>query len=124
MCARLGIFDGPNDATSVAAMKTWNINIVRIPLNEDCWLGINGVAAAYSGAAYQNAVTSFVSLLHANGMYAELSLMWGAPGTYSATYQPGGPDEDHSPAMWQRMASTFKNDPNVILAPWGETTTG
>ena len=39
-----------------------------------------------------------------------------------ATYQPNAPDEDHSPAMWTSMAATFKNDPNVILAPWGETT--
>jgi endoglucanase len=25
--------------------------------------------------------------------------------------------------MWSSMAATFKSDPNVILAPWGETTT-
>ena len=30
-----GIFDGPNDATSVAAMAAWHINAVRVPLNED-----------------------------------------------------------------------------------------
>ena len=24
------------------AMKTWNINTVRLPLNESCWLGLNG----------------------------------------------------------------------------------
>src|SRR5581483_10105050 len=58
------------------------------------------------------------------GMYAEISLMWGAPGTYQATYQPDAPDRDHSPAMWTSMAQTFKNDSNVILAPWGETTVG
>jgi hypothetical protein len=119
-----GIFDGPNDATSVSAIASWNVNIVRVPLNEDCWLNINGVSAAYGGANYINAVVNYVNLLHAHGMYAELSLMWGAPGTYQATYQPGGPDEDHSPAFWSSLASTFRNDPNVILAPWGETTTG
>lgn len=26
--------------------------------------------------------------------------------------------------MWSSVAATFKNDPNVILAPWGETTVG
>ncbi len=119
-----GIFDGPSDAASVAAMAAWHINMVRIGLNEDCWLGINGVSAAYSGQNYINAIVNYVNLLHQHGMYAELSLMWGAPGTYQATYQPGGPDEDHSPAMWTSMAQTFKNDPNVILAPWGETITG
>src|SRR5580765_5032834 len=38
-----GIFDGPVDGPSIAAMKTWKPQIVRVPLNEDCWLGINGV---------------------------------------------------------------------------------
>ena len=53
-------------------------------------------------------------------MYAELSLMWAAPGTTKATYQPSAPDADHSPAFWSSLAKTFKSDPNVILAPWGE----
>jgi endoglucanase len=116
-----GMFDGPNDAPSVAAMAAWHINIVRVPLNEDCWLGINGVNPAYSGANYINAVVNYVNLLHSYGIYAELSLMFGAPGTAQATFQNGAPDQDHSPAMWASMAQTFKNDPNVILAPWSET---
>jgi hypothetical protein len=116
-----GIFDGPSDAASVAAMASWHVNVVRVPLNEDCWLGINGVAPSYSGANYRSAVVNYVNLLHANGMYAELSLIWAAPGTYQATYQSGSPDEDHSPAMWASMATTFAGDANVILAPWGET---
>jgi len=117
-----GIFDGPNDAASVAAIASWHSNIVRVPLNEDCWLGINGVNPQYGGVNYQNAIINYVQLLHQYGMYAELSLMWGAPGTNKATYQPSAPDEDHSPALWASLASAFRNDPNVILAPWGETT--
>lgn len=31
-----GIFDGPSDATSIAAMAAWHTNAVRVPLNEDC----------------------------------------------------------------------------------------
>jgi Cellulase (glycosyl hydrolase family 5) len=116
-----GIFDGPSDAASVKAMASWHVNAVRIPLNEDCWLGISGVKAAYAGARYRQEIVDYVRLLHAQGMYAELSLMWAAPGSFKATYQPGAPDRDHSPAMWASMAKTFKNDPNVVLAPWGET---
>src|SRR5437660_11754841 len=74
-----GIFDGPNDAASVAAMATWHINAVRVPLNEDCWLNINGVSAAYGGATYQAAIRSYVSLLHQYGLYAVLELHWNAP---------------------------------------------
>jgi hypothetical protein len=119
-----GIFDGPSDAASVAAIAGWHANVVRIPLNEDCWLDINGVDPAYAGARYRDAILSYVALLHRYGMYAELSLIWAAPGSYQATYQPDAPDEDHSPAMWSSMAATFKSDPDVILAPWGETTVG
>ena len=34
-----GIWDGPVDQASVDAMKAWNIHAVRVPLNEECWLG-------------------------------------------------------------------------------------
>src|SRR5919206_60601 len=73
-----GIFDGPSDDASIQALKSWNINVVHLGLNEDCILGINGVAAAYSGANYMNAVVSYVNALHAQGLYAEVSLMWAA----------------------------------------------
>ena len=35
-------FDGSTGPTSINAMLTWNMNTVRLPLNEHCWLGING----------------------------------------------------------------------------------
>jgi len=116
-----GIFDGPNNAASVRAMASWHVNAVRIPINEDCWLGINGVKPAYSGRNYRRAIVNYVRLLRRFGMYPELSLMWGAPGTSRATYQPGAPDKDHSPALWKSLAATFKHNRNVVLAPWGET---
>lgn len=116
-----GIFDGPNTAASVQAMAAWHMNFVRVPLNEDCWLGINGVKPAYGGRAYRQAIVNYVRLLHSYGMYVELSLIWAAPGHYRATYQAGAPDENHAPAAWASLASTFKHDHNVLLAPWGET---
>jgi hypothetical protein len=119
-----GIFDGPSDAASVQAIASWKSNTVRVLLNEDCWLNINGINQQYAGANYQNAIINYVNLLHSYGMYAEISLIWAAPGTNKATYQPPAPDADHSPALWSSMAAAFKNDPNVILAPWGETTVG
>src|SRR5438309_325049 len=43
MCVQSGnIFDGPSDAASIQAIAAWHTNVVRVPLNEDCWLGING----------------------------------------------------------------------------------
>src|SRR6267378_7960730 len=76
-----GLFDGPNTQASIDAMKTWGVNAVRVPLNEDCWLAINGSPAAYSGLNYQNAIKSYVDLLNQNGMYVLVELHWTAPGT-------------------------------------------
>ncbi|MBV9309799.1 MAG: cellulase family glycosylhydrolase [Solirubrobacterales bacterium] len=115
-----GFFDGPSSDRSVRAISSWHVNFVRVLLNEDCWLGINGVKRKYSGTAYREAIQRYVRLLHRHGMYVELSLIWGAPGRHLATAQPAAPDEDHSPAMWRSMAKTFKRDHHVILAPWGE----
>ncbi|HLY35456.1 MAG TPA: cellulase family glycosylhydrolase [Candidatus Limnocylindria bacterium] len=116
-----GIFDGPNGAASVRAIASWHVNFVRVLVNEDCWLGINGVKPAYGAAAYRAAIVRYVALLHRYGIYPELSLIWAAPGRFRATYQSAAPDEDHSPAVWAGLAATFRHDPNVILAPWGET---
>ncbi len=47
---------------SIAAMKSWHINTVRVPLNEDCWLGINGLNLADSGVAYRYAIEAYVAV--------------------------------------------------------------
>jgi endoglucanase len=116
-----GIFDGPNTAASVKAIASWRVNFVRVLINEDCWLGINGVSPSLGGGSYRRAIVRYVGLLHRLHIYPEISLIWAAPGSYRATYQSGAPDEDHAPAVWRSLASTFRHDPNVVLAPWGET---
>src|SRR5205809_4100614 len=82
--ANWAIFDGPSDTASIGAMASWNIDAVRVPLNEDCWLGINGAPAALSGANYRNAIAGYVSRLHDAGMYAIVDLHWNEPGTLTA----------------------------------------
>ena len=107
-------------SASIQAMKTWKINAVRIPLNEDCWLAINGVSSAYSGANYQNMVKSYVSLLNQAGLYAILDLHWTAPGSQQATQQVPMPDQDHSPTFWSQVANTFKGNNAVLLELFNE----
>jgi len=110
-----GIFDGPADDASVTAIKSWHVNIVHIGLNEDCILAINGVPAAYSGSNYMNAIVAYVNKLHAQGIYAEVSLMWAAPGSQQALDHPPILDADHAGAALQAIANAFKNDPNTII---------
>jgi hypothetical protein len=119
MCVQNGnIFDGPSDAASVAAMASWGINAVRVLLNEDCWLGING--ASPGGAAYQSAIENYVSLLNSFGLYVILDLNWSAPGTTLASRAEPMPDQDHSPAFWTSVATAFMGNPAVIFDLFGE----
>lgn len=115
-----GIFDGPSDDASIAAMASWHINTVRVPLNEDCWLGINGAPAAYSGANYQNAIESYVSRLHAAGLIAVLDLHWTAAGSAQSTNQQDMPDADHAPAFWSSVATAFKADSSTLFDLFNE----
>ncbi len=108
-----GVFDGPSDAASVQAMKSWGINAVLIGLNEDCWLGING--ANPGGTAYQQAIENYVTLLENNGIYPVIVYFWGAPGTTVAKGHPEMPDADHAPAFWTSVANAFQNDQAVIF---------
>jgi hypothetical protein len=71
-----GLIEGPTDAQAIAAMAAWRIDTVRIPLNEDCWLGINGAPAGTSGAPYRAAIEGYVSGLHDAGMRVVLDLHW------------------------------------------------
>ena len=62
-----------------------------------------------------NAIKGFVGRLHAQGLYAEVSLMWAAPGAQRALDHPPILDQDHSPAAWTAIANAFKDDPNTFF---------
>src|SRR6202011_6113426 len=103
-----GFSDGPADASMAQAIASWHANAIRVPLNEDCWLGINGAPAAYSGANYQTFIKGYVSTLEQAGLYPILDLQWNAPGSGQATGLQPMPDRDHAPAFWTSVASSFK----------------
>ena len=118
-------------------MQSWGINAVRIPLNEDCWLGINpvkrfsdhvkrlhGHAAQVAGAKlrkkYRADVEGYVQNLRDAGMIVILDLHWSAPGKVLADGQLGGPDTSHSVDFWRSMAETFGGEDGVIFDLFNE----
>ena len=109
-----------NQLSTYQAMAAWNINVVRVPLNEDCWLGINEVNPAYSGSNYQTAIATEVSLINQAGMIAILDLHWSSPGAWAAIAQQPMADEDHSVAFWQSVATDYKGNPAVIFDLFNE----
>jgi endoglucanase len=122
-----GIWDGPQpDQATVDAMKTWNIHAVRIPLNEDCWLGTFGTP---SGADYQKAVQDYVTLLIANGITPILDLHWthgqytgniSACADVNATCQKPMPSAEYTPKFWASVATLFKGNNAVLFDLFNE----
>ncbi|HLI70251.1 MAG TPA: cellulase family glycosylhydrolase [Ktedonobacteraceae bacterium] len=114
-------FDGPVDQTAVSAMLSWDINSVRVPLNEDCWLGINGEPVnGKTAAQYQQDIVNWVNLLNQNGLVVILDLHWNNSGTNQSTGQEPMPDLDHAPAFWTSVANTFKSNSSVIFDLYNE----
>jgi len=121
MCAHgWNFFDGQANAATVAAMKSWKINVVRVPLNESCWLGINGVSPKFSGLKYHNAINDWVTLLQSAGIYAILDLHSSAPGSTKATSMDEMANEDHSIDFWRSVATYFKSNRGVIFDLYNE----
>jgi hypothetical protein len=130
-----GMWDTTPDQASIDAMKTWNIHVVRIPLNEQCWLGTNG---SPGGTTYQQNVQAYVNLLVASGLNVILDLHW-SYGSYSgagngnctdvnATCQKPMPDAQYAPQFWTGVANTFKGNNAVLFdlfnEPWPDNADG
>ena len=124
-----GVWDGPMDQTAVSAIKSWNVNAVRVPLNEACWNGESYVNSAYAGASYISAVSAYVNLLNSNGIVAILDLHW-TDGKYTgpsagctsarAICQKPMPDSAQAIAFWTSVAQTFKGNDAVIFDLFNE----
>jgi endoglucanase len=124
-----GIWDGPMDQATVTAMKKWDINAVRVPLNEACWNGQSYVKAQFRGAIYRQAVEAYVRLLNSNGIVAILDLHW-TDGVYTgpssgcssaeAVCQKPMPDAAQSIPFWTSVARAFKGNDAVIFDLFNE----
>jgi Cellulase (glycosyl hydrolase family 5) len=121
--ANAGIFDvggGSPSQDFVNDMLSWNVNSVRVPLNEDCWLGINGFPVSVTSAAYQSAISGWVTQLRQSGLYVIVDLHWNNGGTNQSTGQEQMADLDHAPAFWTSVASTFKSDQGILFDLYNE----
>lgn len=114
----------PRDQAFVDAVKSWNANAVRVPLNEQCWLGINTTSAnaPYMGATYRQAIIDYVNLMTANNLAVIVDLHYAMPGqlsTIGLNLQPM-PNADHSVAFWTSVANAFKGNSAVIFDLYNE----
>jgi endoglucanase len=137
----------PNDpfggqSPNFAALASWGINVIRLPLNEDSWLGLTtydypvapatvGIARkADPGGNYQATVAKVVNAATAAGLYVILDLHITSPdaavpgisGTVPTSAQQQNPmaDASNSIAFWTSLASVYKSSPNVIFDLFNE----
>lgn len=108
-------------ATAAAAtvMASWGITAVRIPLNQDCWLGVDGAPATGTPASYRAALADWVSTLNRAGLVVILDLHWTAPTGSIADGQRAMPDAQ-SVTFWSQAAAEYKNSPSVLFETFNE----
>jgi hypothetical protein len=129
---------------NLKAIKAWNANAIRVPLNEASYLGLmtydlpsdgKGKSTERKGdptGRYKQLVRDVVDEATSLGFYVILDLHKNAPNATMpgiATPVPVSPrsqaqnemaDADHSPDFWKAVASDYKNYPNVIFDLFNE----
>jgi len=120
---------GADDRDAAAAaqadvLASWAVDTVRVPLNQDCWLGTRGAPvsdefAARTPAGYRAAVDSFVEALNARGMVVVLTLhsrkRIGSPEAGSLAM----PDSE-SLAFWRAVATRYAARASVLFEAFHE----
>jgi len=107
-------------AAAASAMVSWGINAVRIPLNQDCWLGVDGAPRSpITVNGYKTALAAWVATLNAAGLAVILDLHWTAPTGSVADGQRAMPDAQ-STTFWTSVATFFKNSKSVMFETFNE----
>jgi endoglucanase len=111
-------------ATEARMIAGWGANTVRLPLNQDCWLGTRGapVSDQYEERTvdgYRAEVHDFVSALNAEGIVVVLDLQ-----SRKRIGQPefgnlAMPDSE-SIAFWASVAADYAGDPAVMFDAFNE----
>jgi endoglucanase len=123
LCKGVGLtsfFYGPTDDASAQAIRSWHANMVRIPVNEDCWLGRNGLPASLTAADYRTQIALYARTLVRNGMYVMIDLHFAEVNGAASTTFAAMPDSAYGPQVWKSIATTFKYDPDVFFDLYNE----
>ena len=118
-CVQGWVPEHPENETQL--MADWGVDVVRLPLNQDCWLGVDGAPTGEAGTAmdYRALVQSRVDAVHAAGMAVILDLHWTGPaGVYA--YGQRSMADAQSIAFWSSIAAEYADDPAVMFELFNE----
>jgi endoglucanase len=109
----------PTDA-SIAGIRRWRANFVRVPLAESLWLNTCPDGAASNDPAYPAAIDAAVKSITSRGMVAMVSLT-------NNTITPCGPsgpnqmaDANYSIPFWQQVAARYASNGLVVFDLYNE----
>jgi hypothetical protein len=115
-----GFFEGDTGPAAIAAMASWRINAVRLPLNAHCWLGAGDVPSRFTGAGYRDAVAQYVRRFQRARLNVILDLHWSAANGDGATGQRQMADADNAPRFWRSVATRFRGVRGVLFDLYNE----
>lgn len=111
-------------AEQAAVIAGWGADTVRLPLNQDCWLGTRGAPVSddfdsRTPVEYRLAVGEFVDALNAEGLVVVLDL--------HSRKRIGSPEfgnlampDSESLAFWRSVAAHYADRPSVLFDAFNE----
>lgn len=109
---------GESGAATARAIAGWKANVVRLPLNQDCWNASTGINSKYGGDAYHSAVKSFVEQLNLAGLVVILDLHSRQTGT-DQSGQRAMPDAD-SVTFFRSVGAAYAGNPSIMFDAFNE----
>lgn len=113
----------PEDAQA-AAIASWGADTVRLPLNQDCWLGSRGAPVSdefeeRTYEDYRDEVARFVHALNRHGLVVILDL--------HSRKRPQSPEfgnlampDAESLVFWRSVATAYQHNPSVMFDVFNE----
>lgn len=107
-----------------AAMAEWAIDTVRLPLNQDCWLGTRGAPVSdtkneRTAEEYRAEIGAFVDALHDRQIVVILDLQSRKRETEEEFGNVAMPDAG-SLDFWRSIAREYKDDPAIMFDAFNE----
>lgn len=106
------------------AMVDWAIDTVRVPINQDCWLGTRGAPVSdtenqRTAEEYRAEIASFVTALHDRDIVVILDLQSRKRETEEEFGNVAMPDAG-SLDFWRSIAKEYKDDPAIMFDAFNE----
>jgi hypothetical protein len=106
------------NASVADALDNYHANLIRLPVNEDFWLGL---APSVTANDYQAEVDKVINTAAANGAYVMLDVQVSDRGTgdWTQAGQYSMPD-NNTTLFWMGAATKYGKNPTVLFDPFNE----